>query len=172
MDTEPGRGFGDKVAAAISISIPKAGWTALLPLSLGARSRRSCVRFWEQNGSGGTLPGAVRSGHCTGLYVSDVQERRIAVALPGCALSSHRGGQGFKSPQLHRVLAGQTACSISWLSVGEPMWEPSRRIIVWLGLCAVATAKTVSTSTTGATAGTAPCTGPGPGAGAGSLARL
>jgi len=59
------------------------------------------------------------------------------------------------------------ACSIIRLSVGEPMWEPSRRIAVWLGLRAVATAKTASTSTTGATAGTAPCTRPAPGAGAG-----
>src|SRR5205814_4425784 len=39
---------------------------------------------------------------------------------------SHRGGQGFKSPQLHRVLPGQAAFSSSWL----PGREPS----VWLGL--------------------------------------
>ena len=80
---------------------------------------------------------------------------------------SHRGGQGFKSPQLHRVLAGRVVCSSFWLLVGEPMWEPSRRIPVWLGLRAVARAKTASTSTTGATAGTAPCTRPVLGAGVG-----
>src|SRR6185437_12886065 len=69
-----------------------------------------------------------------------------AVAQSGSAPRSHREGQGFKSPQLHRVLPGQVACSIFWLPVGEPMWEPSRRIWVWLGLHAVATAKTASTS--------------------------
>ena len=45
------------------------------------------------------------------------------------------------------------------------MWEPSRTIWVWLGLRAVATAKTAATSITGATAGTAPFTRPAPGAG-------
>ena len=39
---------------------------------------------------------------------------------------SHRGGQGFKSPQLHRVLAGQRPISCSWAST-VPMrvrfWE-------------------------------------------------
>src|SRR5580704_13778705 len=72
-----------------------------------------------------------------------------AVAQSGSAPRSHRGGQGFKSPQLHRVLAGKMARSIFWLSG----WEPSRSIRVWLGLRAVATARTVSTSITGATAG-------------------
>jgi hypothetical protein len=47
------------------------------------------------------------------------------------------------------------------------MWEPSHTIPVWLGLRAVAMAKTASTSTTGATAGTAPCTRPVLGAGVG-----
>jgi len=54
----------------------------------------SCVRFWEQNGSGGPLSGAVRRGHRTQLDVSDVQECRITAASPGYALTSHRGGQG------------------------------------------------------------------------------
>ena len=35
-----------------------------------------------------------------------------AVAQSGSAPRSHRGGQGFKSPQLHREIAGQAACSI------------------------------------------------------------
>jgi len=56
--------------------------------------RRSCVRFWERNGSGGTLSSGARSGHRARLDSSDVQERRLTAALPGCALSSHRGGQG------------------------------------------------------------------------------
>jgi hypothetical protein len=47
------------------------------------------------------------------------------------------------------------------------MWEPSRRIPVWLRLPAAATAKTAFTPITGATAGTAPFTRPAPGAGAG-----
>jgi hypothetical protein len=64
---------------------------------------RSSVRFWEQNGSGGPLSDTVRRGHHARLDVSDVQEYRATAALPGCALSSHRGGQGFKSPQLHPV---------------------------------------------------------------------
>ncbi len=34
-----------------------------------------------------------------------------AVAQSGSAPRSHRGGQGFESPQLHRVLAGQALCS-------------------------------------------------------------
>jgi hypothetical protein len=38
-----------------------------------------------------------------------------AVAQSGSAPRSHRGGQGFKSPQLHRVLAGKVACSSFWL---------------------------------------------------------
>jgi hypothetical protein len=65
--------------------------------------RMSYVRSWEQDGSSTTLSGAVRRGHRAWLNVSDVQECRSAGDLPGCALSSHRGGQGFKSPQLHRV---------------------------------------------------------------------
>src|SRR5690242_14985281 len=88
------------------------------------------VRFWEQNGSGGTLSTAVRCGHRARLEAADVRERHAAVGSPSWALSSHRGGQGFKSPQLHRVLAGQVACSSFWLFVGEPMWEPSRTIWV------------------------------------------
>jgi hypothetical protein len=90
-----------------------------------------------------------------------------AVAQSGSAPRSHRGGQGFKSPQLHRVLAGQWHRSISWLSTWEPLREPSRRFRVWLGLCAVATAKTASTSITGRTATTALITRPVPGDGEG-----
>jgi PBP superfamily domain len=122
----------------------------------------SGVRFWERNGSGGALSGAVRSGHRAWPDLSDLQVRPATAALPGCALSSHRGGQGFKSPQLHRVLPGQMACSSFWFSTWEPLREPSRRLPVWLGLGlrAAATAKTASTSITGATAGTAPFTRP------------
>jgi hypothetical protein len=46
------------------------------------------------------------------------------------AESSHRGGQGFKSPQLHRVLAGQ--CQCSWYGRAQWRWlqadpaEPQR----------------------------------------------
>ena len=70
-----------------------------------------------------------------------------AVAQSGSAPRSHRGGQGFKSPQLHRVLAGQSRYSIFWRLAWEPLREPSCRLQVWLGLRAVATAKTASTST-------------------------
>ena len=90
-----------------------------------------------------------------------------AVAQSGSAPRSHRGGQGFKSPQLHREIAGQRPCSSFCGSAGEPLWEPSCRLLVGLRLRAVAMAKTASTSITGRTAGTAPITRPVPDAGAG-----
>src|SRR6202034_1682113 len=65
--------------------------------------------------------------------------------------ASHRGGQGFKSPQLHREFAGQrrflSRCSSPW----KHCWEPSNRLPVGLRPRAVATAKTVSTSTIAST---------------------
>ena len=70
-------------------------------LSPHGKRIRNRVRFWERNGSGGTLLAAVRSGQPTRLDAADVRERRAAAALLRSALSSHRGGQGFKSPQLH-----------------------------------------------------------------------
>ena len=73
-----------------------------LPDGKGIRSR---VRFWERTGSGGTRSGAFRSGHRARLGAFDVQERPAAGASSDCALSSHRGGQGFKSPQLHPEIA-------------------------------------------------------------------
>ncbi len=73
--------------------------------------RSDGVRVWERNGSGGALSAAVRRGHRARLNAADVLERRATAALPGCALSSHRGGQGFKSPQLHREIAGQATHS-------------------------------------------------------------
>ena len=54
-----------------------------------------------------------------------------------------------------------------WLSVGEPMWEPSCTNPVWLGLRAVATAKTASTSPIVTIAGTVPFTRPVPDVGVG-----
>ena len=42
-----------------------------------------------------------------------------SIDLP--ATRSHRGGQGFESPQLHRVLAGQVTYSSFWLSGREPL---------------------------------------------------
>jgi len=54
-------------------------------------------------------------------------------------------------------------CGSAW----EPLWEPSCRLPVWLGLHAMGTAMTASTSITGRTAETAPITRPVPGAGAG-----
>jgi hypothetical protein len=43
-------------------------------------------------------------------------------------------GQGLKSPRLHRVLAGRVALFDFRLSAWEPLWEPGRRLPVWLGL--------------------------------------
>ena len=73
---------------------------------------------------------------------------------------SHRGGQGFKSPQLHPSFPGQTPLGVNSApavcSPGVRFWEPvGSGPWLWLevaGLRAVATAKTASTSTTGATA--------------------
>jgi len=63
-------------------------------LSPHGKRIRNRVRFWERNGSGGTLLAAVRSGQPTRLDAADVRERRAAAALLGSALSSHRGGRG------------------------------------------------------------------------------
>ena len=52
---------------------------------------RTQVRSWEQNGSGGPLPGTVRSGHRAWLDVCDVQRHRITAVSPGCALSRIEG---------------------------------------------------------------------------------
>jgi hypothetical protein len=57
------------------------------------RKTRSRVRFWERNGSGGRLSGAVTSGHRAWQDSPDVRKRAAAAVLPGGALSSHRGGQ-------------------------------------------------------------------------------
>jgi len=65
--------------------------------SQSATAQRSRVRFWEQNGSGGTPSGTVRSGHRTRLDASDVQERRVTAASSAGALSSHRGAQRLDS---------------------------------------------------------------------------
>jgi len=50
---------------------------------------------------------AVRRRDRGRLNRSYLQQRHQAAVLFACALSSHRGGQGFKSPQLHPKPAGQ-----------------------------------------------------------------
>ena len=60
------------------------------PVAIDAATQRSRVRFWEHDGSGGTLSGSVRSGHRARLAISDVQERPITAALHERALSSGR----------------------------------------------------------------------------------
>jgi hypothetical protein len=40
---------------------------------------------------------------------------------------SHRGGQGFKSPQLHRVLPGEMSCSGCGCPAREPWTSPPAR---------------------------------------------
>ena len=90
-----------------------------------------------------------------------------AVAQSGSAPRSHRGGQGFKSPQLHPRYCRSDGLFDFCSSTLKPLREPSRRLSVWLRLRAVATAKTALTSITGRTAGTAPFTRPAPDVGAG-----
>ena len=102
---------GDECAILMADSGPTLGRYAqpgnpgcrAVPVMLHPRTAtvQGGVRFWKQNGSSGTLSSAVRGGHCAQPDFSDVQECRATAALPGCVLSSHRGGQGFKSPQLH-----------------------------------------------------------------------
>ena len=70
---------------------------------------RTQVRSWEQNGSGGPLPGTVRSGHRAWLDVSDVQRHRITAVSPGCPLSSHRRGQGDFGRSVEAAAAARAA---------------------------------------------------------------
>lgn len=55
---------------------------------------RGCVRFWERNGSGGTLSGAGRSGYPARPDAADVRERRTGAGSPGCAQFASRGRDG------------------------------------------------------------------------------
>src|SRR6266702_7283865 len=59
-------------------------------------------------------PGYPRRGQA--LWFARLAQVLGAVAQSGSAPRSHRGGQGFKSPQLHRVLAGQSLFC-GWLPV-------------------------------------------------------
>ena len=70
---------------------------------------RTQVRFREQNGSGGTPPGTVTNGHRAWLDVSDVQKHRITAVSPGCALSSHRRGQGDFGRSVEAAAAARAA---------------------------------------------------------------
>src|SRR2546430_13723289 len=94
--------IGDWLPAGNSHGHPAwrpAGYPLEFPVAVDTATQRSRVRFWEHDGSGGTLSGSVRSGHRARLDVSDVQERPMTAALHERALSSHRGGQGSKSPR-------------------------------------------------------------------------
>jgi hypothetical protein len=55
----------------------------------GRRREAHCVRSWERNASGGTLAGAIRSGHRARLDSSDVQEAAELVGgqLAGLAVA-------------------------------------------------------------------------------------
>src|SRR3982074_2125113 len=68
-------------------------------------------------------------------------------------------GSGVRTPSAPESSCRSEALSDPSLMVavqlGEPLWEPSCRLPVWLGLHAVATAKTASISITRGTAGTA-----------------
>jgi len=82
----------------------------------GARSR---VRFWEQDGSGGTLSAAARRGHRARPDVSDVQEFRMTAASLGCALSSHRGDQPELDAERRPGHHHRTDASSVRLTVGQ-----------------------------------------------------
>src|SRR6516165_6625338 len=81
-----------------------------------------------------------------------------AVAQSGSAPRSHRGGQGFKSPQLHQVTAVQLAQAAGSYRDREPNREPSVTLPAWRRPGAGGTARTPSTSTTRAIAVTASTT--------------
>ena len=92
----------------------------------GRRRHKNGVRFWEQNGSGGTLSGTVRRSHRAQLDMSDVQERRIAVALPGVRsvrIEGVRGSNPLSSTEFIQV----TDLSVTLLPVGHSLdvrfWE-------------------------------------------------
>src|SRR4029077_16301757 len=79
-----------------------------------------------------------------------------AVAQSGSAPRSHRGGQGFKSPQLHPEVAGRRRTRLLLDHTGSHSGSQVVAFLAWPG---VAMAKTASTSTTQPTAVTAPTTG-------------
>ena len=83
--------------SAVAVERMLAPFLRVLEGSGKVGSTRKRVRFWERNGSGGRLSGAVRSGHRAWLDSPDVRKRAAAAVLPGGALSSHRGSQGLKS---------------------------------------------------------------------------
>src|SRR5690349_11862871 len=84
------------------------------------------------------------------------------------ARSSHRGGQGFKSPQLHQVSAGQRRYFRAIVRDREPCRDPRVTPRVWRTTGAGGMAKTRSTSTTSAGAMTAGITKAAPAHGAAS----
>ncbi len=59
------------------------------------------VRFWERDGSGRPRAGSLRCGGRSCSWLRDLAERQPTRLFRDCTLCSHRGGQGFKSPQLH-----------------------------------------------------------------------
>src|SRR4029077_2314140 len=79
-----------------------------------------------------------------------------AVAQSGSAPRSHRGGQGFKSPQLHPEDAGRRHAQLLLDRIGSHSGSQVVAFLAWPG---VAMAKTASTSTTRPSAATAPITG-------------
>jgi len=90
------------------------------------RDTRERVRFWESNGSGGTLSGAVRSGHNARMEAPDVQECGATAALPACALSSHRGGQGSCQLRLRQAKLTFKLSSLVLRACHAHGWSESR----------------------------------------------
>jgi hypothetical protein len=58
------------------------------------------VRFGERYGSGDARSGGLRHGDRVVAEPTELDERCYVGLLTDCVLSSHRGRQGFKSPQL------------------------------------------------------------------------
>ena len=99
-----------------------------------------------------------------------------AVAQSGSAPRSHRGGQGFKSPQLHQFSAGRRPARHLRIFSFDNYGEPNRGLFgclhAWRTWAGPATAKTPSRSITevtarrhpsqGGTCGVAPCNFFGP----------
>ena len=73
---------------------------------------------------------ATRPGHWAfGFLALPATQTQLDTSADTTDLVRIEGVRGFKSPQLHREIAGQVACS-SFRPAG---WKPSRRGLVWLG---------------------------------------
>src|ERR1700683_3961985 len=74
-------------------------------------------------------PGHTEPTRAFGFLALPATQTQLDTSADTTDLVRIEGVRGFKSPQLHREIAGQVACSSFW----PAGWEPSRRGLVWLG---------------------------------------